>query len=439
LTELGYLIIAISNWDFSDTPLWDPGTPQHPRGNMPEQDVATDLSQDTSFSGLDDLLDKAFDKAESDSPKPEPTPDDDTPEADDEDTPDDEGPEDEADDTDDEEEAGDEEPDLLEGDDEENEEDEEDDDDEELEEEEEEEEGDEEEEEDVLDTVSAEEKQRINDDPALKKLYKLMQRNFTKKATAVSERARVLDTRERDFDQFTEKILTADGMADYLADLLDKNHSVVGAAFERVATGENERNGAAFLIEVGLAHPEIFEEAQERLMELRDDEVELKRYRKERDLQSKEMRIKDREQKILFKRFTEDFEKLRTVAERESKRLAVIEADQEEIVEQLKTLARKNYRQDGSIDVTITQVKDLVKKTQARAERYKEQARRELERKNAKKSRTQTKERARKAKAPRRSPPKTVPRKTPKEKDRFVPDDRSDPLDSIIDHVLSQQ
>lgn len=393
---------------------------------MADGTAVEDLSQDRGFEGLDELFDKW---SGDDTPsEPEPDPDDDTPDADDEDTPEEE-PEDEAEDTDDDDEAEEEEPEELEGD-EEDEEDEDEDDESEDEED--------EEEEDVLENVSAEEKQRINEDPALSKLYKLMQRNLTKKTTAAAERERVLDTKEQDFDKFADHLRTGDGMADYLANLLDQNHSVVGAAFERVATGENGRNGVAFLVEVGRTHPELFEAAQEQIQEFEDDPDSLKRYTKERELQSKEMKIKQREDRIRFNRFTRDFEKLRTVAEKEIERIGVIDEDKPEVVEQLKALTRKHYREDGSIDVTPAQVKEVVRAAKARAERYYEKARRDLERQNTKTSRAKTKERARKAKAPKRVPPKSVPRKKPKEKEVFTPEDNKDAIDSFVDYRLSQ-
>lgn len=387
---------------------------------------------DPGMKGLDDLIMTRLDAAEGgDDPKPVATDDDDTtPEADDEITSEEDLDEDEEGDIE-EEEAGEEE---LEEYAEEDEEDEDEEDEEGAEEDEDEEEEDEEVE-DVLSSVTADDLQRINEDPVLNRLYKSMQRDYTTKTKAVSERQNDLDTREKAITDFEGVLRTAQGLADYLAQTMERRPDVVGAAFEAVATGERQ---ADFLIAVGVEHPEVFETAFDRVQEILGDSDEKKRYERERDMQVRDASLKEREDKIRRATFDRELTGLERIAEKRARSLGLGDDDLEDVRRRLHGRVKGQVRKDGSIVIGPKDAKAAADEVHAEVKRIEERILKRTTKKQVKQSRAKTKEMARKAKAPKRSAPRSAGRKTPSQNKRFKAEQGRDPLDSFIDHRLSE-
>jgi len=386
---------------------------------------------DSSFGELDDLIDHRFDEAAraaegEDAPGPasddEPAgSDDDTEEiTDDPDLYDD-------DDLDEEdEELGEEELDEDEDfdDDEEYEEDEEDEEDEE--------EG-EEDEENVFESISAEELEEINNDPKLKKVYRSMQAAFTKKTTDLSQKDRRVSRRESQVEEFVNDVRTADGMAGFLKTTLEKNPDIVAAAFEAVAFGDKATD---FLLEVGLEDPEVFEEAYNRLGNLLSDDDALKRHKKARELETREARADEREQRLRRQNFDRDYDRLLDALDREAQRQDIPKDDLKDVQQRIYAKIRESVKEDGKIPLKAEDVKAIVKDYRKHLDQLEKRVLRRHNRKRVKDNQEATKRKARKGKGKKRNPPRSRGRKPPKERTKFSPPENVDPLDAYVDHRL---
>lgn len=338
-----------------------------------DDDTGTEATFDPGEDILpDDLVEKHY-------PKPAAL-DDDGDADDDDDTLEDEDPDDDADD--DEDEAGEEE--LEEGH-EDSEADEDEDDD--LDDEEDDEEGEEEDvpededsddaedEEDVLETPSAEERKAIEKNPTLRKIHKLMQRDYTRKTTEVSARERAVETRAERLDSFEKAVRSPKGMVQFLTKNLRDHMDVVGPAFEAVATGQG---GFDFLVEVGLHSPEMFRKAADRVDELESDETEKSRHVRARDAKSDEERVKRDRLKLAQERFDTASGKLMSTALRVAKSLRVHKDDLEDVRAAVLKKIDEKVRQDGSIAFSPAEVKKVVKKAKREIDARLDRAERRL-------------------------------------------------------------
>ena len=261
-----------------------------------------------------------------------------------------------------------------------------------------------------------------------------MVQDYTTKTGVLAERTREVESEARIQSDFRESVRTADGMAAYVADTLKRYPSVIGAAFEQAATGSRAKD---FLVAIGEAAPEVFEEAYERLHEIVDDEDERRRYIKERDLQTKEANLQEREEMQKRRTFDKDFSALMSTAEKEAKRVGVEPDDLELVKNRLREKMRGQVRSDGSITLRPQDAKEVARDAKKEMDRLLEKALRQVNRKKSKDSREATKKKAIGAKGPKRSPPKGVRRKTPKERTKFKAEEGRDALDQFIDHRLS--
>lgn len=341
----------------------------------------------------------------------------------------DEEPEDDDDLEDDDDEAGEEDPDELDEDLDD------DDDEEDNEEEEDDEETSDEEPEDVLDRVTPEDRERIEEDPALKKLHRQMRADYTRKTQAVAERSREIDRKEQSIREFEGALATREGMAAHIARTFDSNPEVIGDAFEIAAT---KGDPMGFLVEVGLHDPEVFEKAYERVQELQHDETEKNSYVRDRDQRTKEKKLEQREHRLRRNAFDRDWSALEKRAAKEAAKLGIEKDDVPEVVDRLKAQVRGKIRDDGSIALSGRDVRAAAKDAKAALDKVYSRVKRKLSLRQEAESRKSTKRKAAGAAKPARVAPKGVARKRPKEKVAWKPPENADPLDAFVDHRLSE-
>jgi hypothetical protein len=375
----------------------------------------------------EEILDKHLgggpDTAVADDPD-EPEPDDPNPDDEPEGTPEEEPEEDPEDDEVDE--GGDEDPDEDEDEDLEDEEDEED----------------EEEEEDVLDDkITPEDRQRIKDDPSLAKVHRELLRGFHEKTTELAEKTteladekRSVEQRESRVDEFEAKFESPDSAAQYFGWLMGKTPSVACAAFEAIVEGEN---GADFLVAIGESNPEMLEKVYERVQDLISDEGERARYKRGQAQQEWEGKLNRREQRIREGAFDKDFAKISTVFQKEANRLEIDKEDLKTIETQLGDKIRTRRREDGSIDLTPVEVKEIVREAKKAQDRLEEKVRRRLDRERVGESKKAVKKKAAKGKRKGSVSPKPSERRPVKEHETFEVPDNEDPLDAFVDHRIS--
>lgn len=285
----------------------------------------------------------------------------------------------------------------------------------------------------ILEKVSADDLKRIEADPALQKAYKSMQRGFTQKSMAVAERETAVTALEAELDA----IRTPDGMAGYLAEIFESHPTVVGAAFEAVAQGEN---GDDFLIAIGRAHPERLEKAYERVQEMLADPKELQAYDREAQQNVREQEIERREQATKRQAFDTDFLELGEVLEAEARRLGIPAGEDLRAVKAALVDAVRIDNKTGRIATTRADVRKMVADKKAELDRIESRVKKQLDSKRALTSQAETKQRAEKAKEPAPAPPRgVVVRRPPVEVEGFTPpEDPNDRLGSFIAHRLGQ-
>lgn len=399
-------------------------------------DTETPVADD--FRALDELIDHRFSEAAAREEAPQgPADADEPPVTDDVDDETTEESDLEVDDDLDEEdeESGEEEPEEEEFDEEDEDEEEEEDEAEEKEEEEEDDPSDDDEGEDVLDSISAEELEEIEKDPTLRKVHKSMQRAFTKKTMDLASKTRQVERKDARVQEFVDDVRTKEGMAGFLAHTLERHPEVVGAAFEAVATGDT---ASAFLLEVGLDNPEVFEQAYDRLHELLGDERALNTHKRERQLRDREATIEERDKRLQRKNFDEDYDSLVDTVDSEAARLKIPEEDMKELRSRLNARVKGNVDDRGRISVKPADAKAIVKEFREELDRLEQRVLQRHNRKRAKETKEAVRRKARKGKAPRRQAPRGTRRKPPKEKTKFSPPKNADPLDSYIDHRLQE-
>jgi hypothetical protein len=377
---------------------------------------------------LDTLLDEGLERLFSGGPdKPEAS--DEPPEADAEDTPE-EGPADDAEDTDSDEAKEDEgaeeeeEKDANEGDDSDeaeekaDEEAEKSDDDSD--------EADDEEEEEELLTVTAEERARIEKDPALKKLHRSMQGDYTRKTTAVKDR-------ERAIEQIESDLRDPDKSADFIARIYKRQPDVAAAAFERVATGDSARD---FLVAIGIQTPEVFEKAYDRVRELLDDESAMKAHKADQARAQRDQDLARREAGIRRQTFQKDYDRVSTLAAREADKVGIEPDEADDLADRLKEMIRGRVKEDGSIDLSASDVKALVKREKARIDEQYRRASERARKKLARESQDATKRKAKAAEKGGPSAPAPAGRKPTKDRTRFKAPEGADGLDAFTDHYF---
>lgn len=283
--------------------------------------------------------------------------------------------------------------------------------------------------EDILEKVSADDLKRINEDPALQKAYKSMQRGFTQRMQGVSTREGAIVERE----QALEEILTPDGMASYMAEVFESHPTVVGAAFEAAAVGEN---GEAFLVAIGRAHPERLEKAYERVQELLADPKELAAYDRDLKQESRDATLQRREEATRRQAFDDDFIERGSWLETEAQHLGIeAGADLIDLKDRL-VKAVKIDRATGRIQLSKADVRKLVSDRKDELDRIEARVQKRLEGKKAGDSQDRAKRLAGKAQEPTKQPPRGTPRKAPTEVKAFTPPAGADPLRSFIEDRL---
>ena len=260
-----------------------------------------------------------------------------------------------------------------------------------------------------------------------------MQGDYTKKAVAVAERDRAITTRETSIETFVNSIKTGDGLADYMAKLMEGRSGIVGAAFERVATGSKAKD---FLIAIGESNPEVMEEAYEQLQEIMGDDDARKRYHRERDLSAREADVQERDEQARQSLFNKEFGALEDAALKEARRLGIEDDDLPVVIERLKARVKGNYRNDGSITLQTRDAKSVARDTHDEQQRLYEKALKKVNRKTANESRKATKRKAIQG-GKKRVAPKGAKRKEPVTKGKFKAPEGKDPLDAFVDHRLS--
>jgi len=301
---------------------------------------------------------------------------------------------------------------------------------------EEEEEEDDDEEEDFLDDkITADDRKRIKDDPVLAKFYRQMQKGFHEKTTKLAEGERGVEQRESRMDEFEANFDDPKKAADYFGWLVGKTPSVAYATFEAVAEGEG---GHDFLVAIGDSNPEMFEKAYERVQDLISDEAERGRYKRGQAQQEREAKLNRREQRIREQAFDRDYSKISTVFRREATRLDIAEEDLKAIETQMADRIRQRRREDGSIDLTPVEVKEVVREAKKAQDRIEKRVRRKLDLERVGESRKAVKKKA--AKGKRKGPvsPKSSARRPVKEHKAFKPPENEDPMDAFVDFRVAE-
>lgn len=289
-----------------------------------------------------------------------------------------------------------------------------------------------EEREDVLTGLSEKELDRITKDPALKKLHRLMQRDFTEKTTAVAERERTVAARGQAFDDLEAELSTAQGFVGFLADHMTRRPDIVGTAFEQVATGEG---GHAFLVAIGRQNPEALEKAWERVQELVDDEDERKRYDRDVEQTVREQRLKGREDRALRETFARELGSLEEAALKEARTLGIPKEDHDMVTARLRKALDGKVNADGTLKLNKQGAKAVAREVKAEIDRLEARVASRLKQQVSTKSRETVKKKATAAASPNRVPPRNVvsggPKKAP-ENVAFVPPKGRDPLDAFL-------
>ena len=291
------------------------------------------------------------------------------------------------------------------------------------------------EEDDVLDSVPAEEIQRIKEDPALRKLHKHMQRAFTKKTEAVARRSKELERRESELAD----IRTPKGIAEFLTEVLGQDRNLIGVAFETVATGEGAEN---FLVEVALQKPEVFEKAYDRFRELNDDPDELDRHKRKRDDEVESRRVKQERRKLVEDRFEDEKVRVGSEARRYAKKLGIDPDDYAVVNQALADAVRETVNvESGRIALDEREVRKIVKSTKEQLDKQYERAAKRLRKRQLDEKRETVRKRSernrRGASAP-RSAARGSGGKGGKGKGKggFAPPEGVDGLDAFIDTRL---
>jgi hypothetical protein len=224
-------------------------------------------------------------------------------------------------------------------------------------------------------------------------------------------------------------------MSHFLTATLASNPEIIGMAFQTLATDENA-NPEAFLIEVGLETPEIFEAAWDRVQELQDNADEMKRHKRDRARETREASLEARERKIRHNTFDRDMTRVETAAHKEATRLKIHPDDMEEVNGRIKALVREKLnKDDGSIALTSKEVRAVVKEAKKASDKALDRARSRLEEEGVRTSRKKTKKRAASGRRPKREKKGGPPRKKKRTKGFKAPD-LGDPLDAFVDHRM---
>jgi hypothetical protein len=316
-----------------------------------------------------------------------------------------------------------------------------DDDEDEDEDEDEEESEDEESEEDAVLNVSATELKAIEANPTLRKIHKLMQRDYTRKTTAVAGREKVAEQKEKRINEFESAVQSPKGMVQFLSKNLREHPDIIGAAFNAVATEDGADN---FLLEVALAKPAVFEKAYQRFQELSDDEDALARHVERRDMASESRRVARDLEALRQERFDREAGTLLGEALRVAKKLG---AEKEDIAEIRDAVARKVAesvnRKTGSVDISKDEVRKLVKVAKKEIDARLEKARKALARRDAAGKQKDVRTKAKRSKAARRAVPGRGSAgggsTTKRQASRMKPPEGVDSLDFYINKRLGIQ
>jgi len=287
---------------------------------------------------------------------------------------------------------------------------------------------DEEEKEDFL-TVTAEELAEIEKDPKLKKLHRLMQADYTRKTTDISERERAIESIEG-------AMRDPEKSADFLAGVYRRQPVIAANALTKIATGEK---AVDFLVAVGLNDPDQFEKAFDRVREIADSPEERARYDRAQSDRQREIDLESREERIRNQRTTADLDVLATRLDREADKLGFDDDEIKDVRARFKDLVRGRIDRDsGSVKVAEAEIKAMVKQERARLDALYEKAKARARTKLAQESQDATKRKAAAAKERHPAGPSPAARKPVKDKVRFKPPEGVDGLDAYVEHRFGQ-
>lgn len=284
---------------------------------------------------------------------------------------------------------------------------------------------------DFLESVTAEDRERIKADPALRKLHKQMLGDYTRKTMALATGRKEVESVRAQQEQFTAGLRTPEGALRWTRDVALADPFVAAAAFEAIATGDGAKD---FLVEVGLAKPELLTAAYERVMELHDDEDEKARHIRDRDRKRDDADYERRKLDRSRERAREVISGMEATAERLAKKAGLEPEDAEIVLRELRAEVRSRVSAQKPWELSKDEIKRLVlgvrKDVRAREERVAAR----LKRRRLQEEREQVKQRARKG-AQRRPAPRSSGAPAGKRKKFTAPTGR-DPLDSFIDARL---
>jgi len=212
----------------------------------------------------------------------------------------------------------------------------------------------EEETEDVLesDRISKEERERIEADPALKKIHRQMQAAFTRKTQELATSRREVEQAQAEYEQFAATLQTDEGAEE-------------------------------FLIRLAVARPDLIERVYERSVEINDDDDAKQTFLREQDLKAREQEVerlrRQRETDLRMVRAQEITADTRRIA----RAAKLTDPEDIELVERaVATKIRENRTQDPNAYISEAEIKaeveDIARTIRAKEERVRkaEQAKR---------------------------------------------------------------
>lgn len=284
---------------------------------------------------------------------------------------------------------------------------------------------------DFLENVTAEERERIEQDPGLRKLHRKMQADYTRKTQAIArDRKRVAQ-----FDQFMEHVRTPEGSVQFLRDIVLADPNIAAAAFEQIATGDGAKD---FLIEVGLALPEVFEEAWDRVQDLQHDDEERERHIEKRNREREDAEWERRRAARAREQFEERLKEIESYAEKLAERAGLEPEDTGEVHDEIMAAMRAKRQAGEGYDLSNAEIKAIVLRVRKDIRAREERIRKRLERRGLKEARERTKALARNAQRGRVAPRTSSSTASRAGKPKLTGDLDRD-LDNFIDARLSKR
>ena len=256
----------------------------------------------------------------------------------------------------------------------------------------------------VGDTLTAKDRQEIRKDPRLQRMARGLQKDYTEKTMKLQDERRELTAQATRHRRLETTLSTPQGMANYMANVMEVRPDVAAAAFGTAMTGEEQID---VLTEIGLGHPKVIDQVVEKLETLRSDKDAMRNHKLSRDLKQERQQVQVERIRLAAQETDRQTAQLEGRLEREMRRARIPKAWWKDISGDLQSAIRNKVRKDGSIEFTATDVQALVAAKQEDIDRYTKRATRIVQRQAVRKGQKDAKTLARKGKRPRRAAPRS--------------------------------